>query len=134
MSDEFNEYLQELKKEYDFVICDTPPWATFVDANVISKSFKKIFYIIGNKVTTFKDITLFLADIENKEKVHYFYNKFDLYFQLLWLKYQYPYYSRNYYYDYMDYQNVKSEFTISGFLVQSSKNIIKSLKKWVTKE
>ena len=134
MSDEFNEYLQELKKEYDFVICDTPPWATFVDANVISKSFKKIFYVVGNKVTTFKDITLFLADIENKEKVHYFYNKFDLYFQLLWLKYQYPYYSRNYYYDYMDYQNVKSEFTISGFLVQSSKNIIKSLKKWVTKE
>ena len=74
---------------------------------------------------------LFLGDIENKGKIHYFYNKFDLYFQLLWLKYQYPYYSRNYYYDYVDYQNVKSEFTIYGFLVQSTQNIVKTVRKWI---
>ena len=131
MSEEFKEYLEKLKQEYDFVICDTPPWATFVDANVISKSFSKLFYVIGNKISTFKDIDLFLGDIENKSKVHYFYNKFDLYFQLLWLKYQYPYYSRNYYYDYVDYQNVKSEFTIYGFLVQSTQNIVKTIRKWI---
>ena len=131
MSDEFKEYLERLKKEYDFVICDTPPWATFVDANVISKSFNKLFYIIGNKISTFKDINLFLGEIENKKRVHYFYNKFDLYFQLLWLKYQYPYYSRNYYYDYVSYQNIKSEFTIYGFLVQSMQNIVKTLRKWI---
>ena len=131
MSDEFKEYLERLKKEYDFVICDTPPWATFVDANVISKSFNKLFYIIGNKISTFKDINLFLGEIENKKRVHYFYNKFDLYFQLLWLKYQYPYYSRNYYYDYVSYQNIKSEFTIYGFLVQSMQNMVKTLRKWI---
>ena len=131
MSDEFKEYLERLKKEYDFVICDTPPWATFVDANVISKSFNKLFYIIGNKISTFKDINLFLGEIENKKRVHYFYNKFDLYFQLLWLKYQYPYYSRNYYYDYVSYQNIKSEFTIYRFLVQSMQNIVKTLRKWI---
>jgi len=131
MSDEFKEYLERLKKEYDFVICDTPPWATFVDANVISKSFNKLFYIIGSKISTFKDINLFLGEIENKKRVHYFYNKFDLYFQLLWLKYQYPYYSRNYYYDYVSYQNIKSEFTIYEFLVQSMQNIVKTLRKWI---
>ncbi len=131
MSDEFKEYLERLKKEYDFVICDTPPWATFVDANVISKSFNKLFYIIGSKISTFKDINLFLGEIENKKRVHYFYNKFDLYFQLLWLKYQYPYYSRNYYYDYVSYQNIKSEFTIYGFLVQSMQNMVKTLRKWI---
>ena len=131
MSDEFKEYMERLKKEYDFVICDTPPWATFVDANVISKSFNKLFYIIGNKISTFKDINLFLGEIENKSRVHYFYNKFDLYFQLLWLKYQYPYYSRNYYYDYVSYQNIKSEFTIYRFLVQSFRNIVKTLRKWI---
>jgi len=131
MSEEFKEYLEKLKQEYDFVICDTPPWATFVDANVISKSFNKLFYVIGNKISTFKDIDLFIGDIENKSKIHYFYNKFDLYFQLLWLKYQYPYYSRNYYYDYVDYQNINSEFTIYGFLVQSIQNIVKTIKKWI---
>ena len=131
MSDEFKEYLERLKKEYDFVICDTPPWATFVDANVISKSFNKLFYIIGSKISTFKDINLFLGEIENKKRIHYFYNKFDLYFQLLWLKYQYPYYSRNYYYDYVSYQNIKSEFTIYGFLVQSMQNMVKTLRKWI---
>ena len=131
MSDEFKEYLERLKKEYDFVICDTPPWATFVDANVISKSFNKLFYIIGNKISTFKDINLFLGEIENKKRIHYFYNKFDLYFQLLWFKYQYPYYSRNYYYDYVSYQNIKSEFTIYGFLVQSMQNMVKTLRKWI---
>ena len=131
MSEEFKEFLEKLKQEYDFVICDTPPWATFVDANVISKSFNKLFYVVGNKISTFKDIDLFIGDIENKGKIHYFYNKFDLYFQLLWLKYQYPYYSRNYYYDYVDYQNVKSEFTIYGFLVQSTQNIVKTIRKWI---
>ena len=131
MSEEFKEFLEKLKQEYDFVICDTPPWATFVDANVISKSFNKLFYVVGNKISTFKDIDLFLGDMENKSKIHYFFNKFDLYFQLLWLKYQYPYYSRNYYYDYVEYQNVKSEFTIYGFLVQSTQNIVKTIRKWI---
>ncbi len=132
MSEEFKVFLDDLKKEYDFVICDTPPWNTFVDANVISKSFNKVFYIIGNKISTFKDIDLFAEDIERKEKIFYFFNKFDLYFQFLWLKYQYPYYSKNYYYDYKDYQNIKSEFTIYGFLVQFAQNNFKKVKKWVS--
>ena len=132
MSKDFKDFLEGLKQEYDYLICDTPPWNTFVDADVISKCFNKIFYIIGNKISTFKDIDLFAEDVGNKTKIHYFYNKFDLYFQLLWLKYQYPYYSKNYYYDYVDYQNIKSEFTIYGFLVQFAQDNIKKVKKWVS--
>ena len=131
MSEDFKTFIETLKEDYDYVIADTPPWTTFVDANVISKLFNKVFYVIGNKISTFKDIDLFEKDIENKSKIHYFFNKFDLYYQLLWLKYQYPYYSRNYYYDYVDYQNVRSRFTIYGFSVQFTQNLFKKVKKWV---
>lgn len=131
MSEDFKTFVATLKEDYEYVIADTPPWTTFVDANVISKIFNKIFYVIGNKISTFKDIDLFEKDIKNKSKIHYFFNKFDLYYQLLWLKYQYPYYSRNYYYDYVDYQNIRSRFTIYSFSVQFTKNLFRKVKKWV---
>ena len=43
-----------------------------------------------------------MKDIEENKniEVKYFYNKFNIYFNFLWYKYQYPYYSNNYYYDY----------------------------------
>ena len=72
MSEDFKTFIETLKEDYDYVIADTPPWTTFVDANVISKLFNKVFYVIGNKISTFKDIDLFEKDIENKSKVHYF--------------------------------------------------------------
>ena len=36
-SEGFIEMIQILKEDYDYVICDTPPWKLFVDAKIISK-------------------------------------------------------------------------------------------------
>ncbi|MEK9620083.1 MAG: AAA family ATPase [Flavobacteriales bacterium] len=110
MSDDFKEQINKLKQEYDLVICDTPPWGLFVDAKIISKYFDSALYVVGNKISTFKDIILFNKDIESINKniaIKYFYNKFDIFFNFLWYKYQYPNYSDNYYYEYSEYRNPK---------------------------
>jgi tyrosine-protein kinase Etk/Wzc len=112
-SDEFKQQIQKLKENYDFVICDTPPWKLFVDPKIISKVFDKKIYIVANQSSSFHDIHLFLQDIENVDSVRFFYNKFKLYFNFLWYKYQYPYYSRNYYYDYQDYSAIRRNITFS---------------------
>ncbi len=128
---EFTDQIDLLKKEFDFVLCDTPPWRLFVDAKIISKHFNKHLYIVCNKVTTFKDIELFSKDFDDETSIRFFYNKFKLYFSFLWFKYQYPYYTRNYYYDYLEYSNLKRNFTFFSF---SLKFIVKTkdrLIKWL---
>ena len=107
-SDEFKNQIESLKKEYEYVICDTPPWRLFVDAKIIAKYFDMPLYIICNQLSSFQDIDLFLKEQSDQESVRYFYNKFNLYFNFLWYKYHYPYYSRNYYYDYHDYSSSSS--------------------------
>ena len=102
-SEIFSKEIEELKKEYDFVICDTAPWKLFVDAKVVSKLFNTHLYIVGDKLSSFQDIDLFNSDLVNNESIRYFYNKFNLYFNFLGYKYQYPYYSKDYYYDYSGY-------------------------------
>ncbi|MFL2731920.1 MAG: exopolysaccharide transport family protein [Gammaproteobacteria bacterium] len=117
-SDEFKQNIEKLKENYDYVICDTPPWKLFVDPKIISKVFDKKIYIVANQSSSFSDIVLFEQDIENKDSIRFFYNKFKLYFNFLWLKYQYPYYSRNYYYDYQDYSAIKRNITFNYTLKQ----------------
>jgi tyrosine-protein kinase Etk/Wzc len=110
MSDEFREEIIKLKQEYELVICDTPPWGLFVDAKIISKHFDSALYVVGNKISTFKDIILFNKDIETINEniaIKYFYNKFDIFFNFFWYKYQYPNYADNYYYGYSEYRNPK---------------------------
>ncbi len=102
-SEIFSKEIEELKKEYDFVICDTAPWKLFVDGKVVSKLFNTHLYIVGDKLSSFQDIDLFNSDLGNNESIRYFYNKFNLYFNFLGYKYQYPYYSKDYYYDYSGY-------------------------------
>ena len=87
MSEEFKSQLEKLKQDYDLVICDTPPWGLFVDAKIVSQYFDASLYVVGNKISTFKDIILFNKDIEGINKnidVKYFYNKFDIFFNFLW--------------------------------------------------
>jgi hypothetical protein len=117
-SDEFKQNIEKLKEDYDYVICDTPPWKLFVDPKIISKVFDKKIYVVANQSSSFNDIVLFEQDIENKDSIIFFYNKFKLYFNFLWLKYQYPYYSRNYYYDYQDYSATRRKITFYFILKQ----------------
>lgn len=130
-SENFIELINRFKKEFDFVICDTPPWKLFVDAKIISEYFDKHIYVVCNKLSSFKDINLFLKEISSKNTVQYFYNKFNLYFNFLWLKYQYPYYSNNYYYEYSSYGQLKKNLNLISFLVESATKLKNILSLWV---
>ena len=132
-SEEFISEVDLLKEEYDIVICDTPPWTLFVDAKLLSKVFENYIYVVGNKISSFRDIDLFLKDNDGIEdnQVSYFFNKYDLYFDFLWLKLQYPYYYSNYYYDY--YGGYKKGFTNYSNLVKSLNFLKKYFRKWTNR-
>ena len=115
-SDEFKNKLNELKNQFDIVICDTPPWQLFIDSKIISKNFDSHLYVVCNQSTSFKDIDLFQKDFEDLSSIRYFYNKFNLYFNFLWYKYQYTYYSNNYYYDYLDYSKIRKSSISAKFI------------------
>tara|TARA_B100002019_G_scaffold113048_1_gene97380 strand:+ start:4915 stop:6816 length:1902 start_codon:yes stop_codon:yes gene_type:complete len=105
-SELFASEIEELKKEFDYVICDTSPWKLFVDSKIISKNFSIHLYIVCNQITTFQDLDLFMADFPDQDSLKFFYNKFNLYFNFLGYKYQYPYYSKNFYYEYSGYGSI----------------------------
>ena len=133
MSDEFKNQLNSLKEEYEYVICDTPPWDLFVDAKIVSQNFETCIYVVGNKLSNFKDIVLFNKEIESshgKEKIKYFFNKFDMFFKLFWLKYQYPNYSGNYYYGYSGYLNADSPLKLTSLLTKFKDILLNRIKKW----
>ncbi len=130
-SAEFKNFINELKEEFDYVICDTPPWRLFVDAKIISELIDVHIYVVCNQSSSFNDIDAFINDLGEDKEFSFFYNKFKIYFNFLWYKYQYPYYSRNYYYDYVDYSGMQKSFTLTAFSVKFSKNLINFLKKWI---
>ena len=111
-------------------MCDTPPWRLFVDAKIVSTLFDTQIYIVCNQLSSFRDIDMFIKDIENKSEIKFFFNKFKLYFDFLWFKYQYPYYSKNYYYDYDQYSSIKRNLTFKNFLVEYATNLLSTIEKW----
>ena len=131
-SEEFKNYIFSLKKEFDYVICDTPPWRLFIDAKIISTYLDKHIYVVCNQISSFKDIDIFLKDLAQPSKVKFFYNKFRLYFNFLWYKYQYPYYSRNYYYDYQQYSDSRKNLKFNEIAVKFASKIYNSASKWIT--
>ncbi len=128
-SEEFGLNLQKLKEEYDFIICDTPPWSLFVDAKIISQKFKHIVYVAGSEITTFKDIETFEADSQREDSTSYFFNKFNYFYNIFGLKYQYPYYSNNYYYGYENYRFSQKKSRITYFFQKLYEKVVKFLKK-----
>tara|TARA_B100000242_G_C43054560_1_gene493192 strand:- start:3966 stop:5876 length:1911 start_codon:yes stop_codon:yes gene_type:complete len=130
-SEEFSREIKKLKEEFDYILCDTPPWNLFVDAKIISKHFDNHIYVVANQISSFKDLDSFLGDFEDTSSIRFFYNKFNLYFNFLWYKYQYPYYSRNYYYDYSSYSELRKDFTFKTFLVELPTKIKNVIFKWV---
>ena len=130
--------MEKLKKEFEYIICDTPPWKLFVDAKIISKNFSTHLYIVCNQITTFQDLDLFISDFPEQDSVKFFYNKFNLYFNFFGYKYQYPYYSKDFYYDYAGYTSLdksglnsyfqKFYTSLSKFIFKIKQNIMGLLK------
>ena len=114
-SEEFKSNLEQIKKDYEYVICDTPPWPLFVDAKIVSKYFSQIIYIVGSEVSTFKDIEIFETDSKRTDSIAYFFNKFNYFYNFFGYQYQYPYYSNSYYYDYENYRSLRKEVNIATF-------------------
>lgn len=132
-SESFISEINRLKEEFDYVICDTPPWDLFVDSKIISKVFNNHIYIVCNHISTFKDIDAFLKEIHSSENVKFFFNKFTMYLKFFWYKYQYPLYSRNYYYDYMSYSSLRKNLTIRSYLLDSLSKLWDVAQKWALK-
>ena len=109
LSEEFDSNIEKLKEDYDYVICDTPPWSLFVDAKIVSRYFEKHLFVVGSNISTFKDIKMFQEDSQNPSKIFYFFNKFTYFFNFLWYQYEYPYYSGKSYYDYKSYTSLKKD-------------------------
>ena len=130
-SNEFKEEIDKLKSEFDFLICDTPPWRLFIDSKIIGKLMDNQIYVVCNQTSSFKDIQLFRKETNNYNNTTFFYNKFKLYFNLFWYKYEYPFYSRNYYYDYNDYSGNRNKFTFGAYSVESITNSYNLFIKWV---
>ncbi len=130
-SSEFKEEIDKLKNEFDFLICDTPPWRLFIDSKIIGKLMDNQIYVVCNQTSSFKDIQLFRKETNNYNGTRFFYNKFKLYFNFFWYKYEYPFYSRNYYYDYSDYSGIRNKFTFRAYAVESITNYYNLFVKWV---
>jgi tyrosine-protein kinase Etk/Wzc len=128
-SSEFESNIDKLKKDYDYVICDTPPWPLFVDAKIISKHFSQLIYIVGSEISTFKDIEIFESDTNRYDSISYFFNKFNYFYNFFGYQYQYPYYSNNYYYDYENYRSLKKEANMTDFFKKILNFFKKRLKK-----
>ncbi len=132
-SQEFKDKIEQLSLDFDYVICDTPPWKLFIDGKIISNSFDKHIYVVCNQKSSFRDIELFYKDFENKNSIFFFYNKFKLYFNFFWYQYQYPYYSRHDYYDYLDYASFKKDTSFLNILRDIPLNSILLLEKYIKK-
>ena len=128
-SQEFKENISKLKQEYDFILCDTPPWSLFVDGKIIKENFEKIIYIVGCNTSTFKDIETFENELNQKENTFFFFNKFNYFYNILGLTYQYPYYSNDHYYDYENYRSIRKEVNISTFFKDFYRKIKNMVKK-----
>lgn len=122
-SESFVSFINELKNNYDFVLCDTPPWSLFVDAKIVSKSFDHVIYIAGSDITTFKDIEIFESEFSRNESISYFFNKFNFFYNIFGLSYQYPYYSNNYYYNYENYRLTEKKGKIRSIFEWGLKKI-----------
>ena len=130
LSDDFKNGLEKLQKEYDVIICDTPPWSLFIDGKILSKYFSNILYIVGNNITTFKDIELIKKDLSREKNIKFFFNKFDLFFDIFWFKYVYPYYGGNYYYDYNGYSTLDAKITSFSTWKKLYKWLSSTTKNW----
>ena len=96
-SKNFSEFFEELKKEFDFIIIDTPPWSLFVDAEIVSKLSSATLYIARSNETTENDVMSFLKKNNYDKPIYFLLNFLRLYKKIMNYKVGYPKYSYNYY-------------------------------------
>ena len=96
----FSNLYEDMTKRFDVVIVDTPPWALFVDGEIISRLTSSILYVGKSHQTTEKDLISFLKIAKKpKKNIYFVLNFLKLFNKVLNYKVGYPKYSyQNYYY------------------------------------
>ena len=126
-SSNFQDYLQNLKSRFDYVIIDTPSWDLFVDAKIMSNISDSIIYIAKSETSKESDILkLTESDFKKNKNVYFILNGLKLYKKILNYNYKYG----NYYYGYDSYKsyfgNKKSNSKLLK-LIKNTKKLFKNL-------
>ena len=124
-SSDFQNYLQNLKSRFEYVIIDSPSWGLFVDAKIMSNISDSLIYIAKLEHSKEADISqLIESEFKNNENIYYILNGLKLYKKILNYNYKYA----NYYYGYDAYSsyygNKKYKFKLLKFF-KNTKNFFK---------
>ena len=124
-SSKFQDYLQNLKARFDYVIIDTPSWDLFVDAKIISNFSDSTIYAAKFEYSKEAKISqLIESDFKNNKNLYFILNGLKLYKKVLNYNYKYA----NYYYGYDRYSsyfgNKKYNSKLYKFF-ENTKNLFK---------
>ncbi len=119
-SEKISNVIEKLREKFDFVLIDTPPVGTFVDAKLLSSQVDSAIIILASHLSTFAEIESIQKEFntaENKEvEMKYFLNKVKYYLEIFRFKIRYPYYGHYSYYDSYYYANDdKNKISLKSF-------------------
>ena len=101
-SSNFQQYLQKLKKRFDYVIIDTPSLEPFVDAKIMCSISDAVVYVAKiDQSKTNAILNLIKSEFKNNKNIYYIANGLKLYKKVL----NYDYNLSNYYYGYGAYSS-----------------------------
>jgi len=67
-TDKLKEFIAQCRKEYDFVIIDTPPAAIVTDAVTLKDSYDAFLFVVRHNYTD-RHVIQFINDLHNKQKL-----------------------------------------------------------------
>ena len=125
-SSNFQEYLQNLKTRFDYVIIDTPSFDLFVDAKIMCSTSDAIIYVAKIGMSKENGISKLIdSDYKNNKNIYYIANGIRLYKKILNYNYKYA----NYYFGYDAYSSYFGNEKHKSKLYKFFKNIKNLFKK-----
>ncbi len=119
-SDKIKNVIKKLREKFDFILIDTPPIGTFVDAKLLSGSIDSAIIILASHSSTFNEIQSiekeFNVSEDKRVEMKYFLNKVRYYLEILRFQIKYPYYGHYTYYDSNYYaQDKENKISLKSF-------------------
>ena len=125
-SSNFQDYIQNLKTRFDYVIIDTPSLELFVDAKIMCGISDAIIYVAKIDLSKKNGISkLMESDFKDNTNIYYIANGLKLYKKIL----NYNYYYTNYFYGYGAYSSYFGNEKHKSKLHKFFKNIKNLFKK-----
>ncbi len=119
-SEKINKVIKKLREKFDFILIDTPPIGTFVDAKLLSSSVDSAIIVLASHSSTFDEIQTIQKEFNISEdkrfEMKYFLNKVRYYLEIFRFQIKYPYYGHYTYYDSNYYANDReNKITLKSF-------------------